>query len=416
MTALAMILAGGQGPGLSVLTALRSEAAVPFGGKYRIADFALSNCVNSGIYDVAVLTQYQPRSLNEHIGLGRPWDLDRSTGGVRLLQPYQSTAGDRGAWQEGTADAIRFNRDLLRKRFDQVLVLAGDHVYSMDYRPLLEHHQQTGAELTLAVRNVPGHDAHRYGMVAADNDGRIVEYAEKPRRTRNSQASMGIYVFEREVLVDWLQRASEAGRSNLGRDVIPAMVKEARTFAWTYHGYWADVGTIPAYFEANMALLNDVPALNLNDPNWVIHTRSEERPAAFLGPEANVEGSLLCDGCRVWGTVVRSIISPGVQVEAGAVVRDAILMTDTHVKPGAVVDRSILDKRVLVEERARVATGDDFTPNRRTPVGLASGICVVGKGAHVPAGVEIGRNVVVQPHATVADYPDGPVASGHTVG
>jgi glucose-1-phosphate adenylyltransferase len=415
MSVMAMILAGGESPALSVLTADRSESAVPFGGKYRIIDFTLSNCVNSGIFNVAVLTQYQPRSLNEHIGVGRPWDLDRSTGGVRLLQPYQSSRGERGAWQEGNADAIRFNLDVLRDPVDEVLVLAGDHVYIMDYNPMLRFHREHDADVTLASRAVPAFEAYRYGMVTTDADGRVTEFEEKPRRTASNQASMGIYVFKRDVLADWLTGPGRRHR-DLGRDVLPAIVAERRVYAYPFQSYWADAGTIQAYYEANMSLLAEKPAHDLYDPNWVIHTRSEERPGALIGETARVDGNLLCDGCRVEGTVSRSIISPGVFVAPGAVVRDSIIMTDAVIEEGAQVERAILDKRVRVEAGARVGWGDDNTPNQEHPDRLNTGITLVGKRAVVPAGVTVGRNVVVHPRVTKRSYPGNEVVSGATIG
>lgn len=415
MNVLAMILAGGEGPALSVLTNDRSEAAMPFAGKYRVIDFALSNCVNSGIFNVAVLTQYQPRSLNEHIGLGRPWDLDRTAGGVRLLQPYVSMKGGHStAWQEGTADAVRSNLDLTRS-VDQVLILPGDHIYKMDYNKLLGFHQDSGADVTLATRLVPFHQAHRFGMVGTDQGGRVTEYAEKPKRTYNTLASMGIYVFKADVLRDWL-RGRGAKDTNLGRDTLPALVREARVHGYRFFGYWEDAGTIQAYYEANMALLAETPALDLYDENWVIHTKSEERAAAFLGEYARVEGNLLCDGCRIEGTVVRSIISPGVYVHAGAEVRDSIIFTDAVIKPGVVIERAILDKRVVVEENAVVGYGDDRTPNRAQPTRLNTGLTVVGKGAVVPAGIKLGRNVLVHRHATAKDYGESEVPSGASIG
>lgn len=417
MSVMAMILAGGEGPALSVLTAMRSEAAVPFGGKYRIIDFALSNCVNSGIFNVAVLTQYQPRSLNEHIGVGRPWDLDRTAGGVRLLQPYQSTKGERGAWQEGTADALRFNLDVLRPPVEEVLILAGDHIYMMDYNPLLRFHRERRAAMTLAVRSVPGFEAYRFGMVSADPDGRVTGFEEKPRRTSSTLASMGIYVFRREVLLECLTTGSGERHRDLGREVIPALVGSAPVYAFGFQRYWADVGTIQAYYEANMALLAETPALDLCDPAWVVHTRSEERPAALIGPEARVEGNLLCDGCRVEGTVLRSIISPGVQVAAGAVVRDSILMGDAVIESGAQVDRAILDKRVTVEAGASVGWGDERAPNRNWPERLNTGLTVIGKSAVIPRAVKIGRNVVVYPRVKAGDFAGmSEVPTGATVG
>jgi glucose-1-phosphate adenylyltransferase len=415
MSVTAMILAGGEGPALSVLTALRSEAALPFGGKYRIIDFSLSNCVNSDIYNVAVLTQYQPRSLNEHIGVGRPWDLDRTTGGVRLLQPYQSSRGERGAWQEGTADALRFNLDVARHAED-ILVLSGDHIYKMDYRPLLQFHRERGADVTLAVRAVPGFEAYRFGMVGVDPDGRAVDFEEKPRRTTSTLASMGVYVFKREALAECLLEGPGKRAHNLGRDVIPALVGSARVYAYTFYGYWADVGTVQAYYEANMALLAETPALDLYDPARPIYTRSEERPAVLLGADARAQGNLLCDGCRIEGTVVRSLISPGVYVAPGATVRDAIVMTDAVIEEGAEVDRAILDKRVKVGAGAKIGWGEDNTPNGKWPDRLNTGLTLVGKDAVVPAGHILGRNVVVYPRARAKDYSGAEFASGETVG
>ncbi len=292
MEPLAMILAGGEGAGLGVLTAQRSEAALPFAGKYRIIDFALSNCVNSGIHNVAVLTQYQPRSLNDHIGIGKPWDLDRARGGVRLLQPFQRRRGEAGTWQEGTADAVRFNLDFVLERdVDPVLVLAGDHIYKMHYGDLIAAHAEHGADLTLAVRPVNPLDVYRFGMVTTDASGRVTQFEEKPERTRSTHASMGIYLFRRDVLVDWLTGSGKS-QHDFGRDVLPALIRARRVYAHTFNGFWDDVGNIQSYWEANMALLAESPGLNLHDPEWVIHTRSEERPAAFIGAEARVDGNL----------------------------------------------------------------------------------------------------------------------------
>jgi glucose-1-phosphate adenylyltransferase len=415
-TALTMILAGGASPALSILTAHRAEAALPFGGKYRIIDFSLSNCVNSEIYNVAVLTQYQPRSLNDHIGIGRPWDLDRSTGGVRLLQPYQSRPGETGAWQEGTADAVRFHLDFVREQNeDLVLILAGDHIYMMDYRPMLRFHTERHADVTIAVRSVNPYEAHRFGMVTRDPDGRVTHFEEKPKRTRSTLASMGIYVFGRDFLADWLADSGR-GQRDFGREVIPSLLAAGRRlFGYNFLGYWADVGTVQAYWEANMALLAETPALDLYDPEWVIHTRSEERPPVLLGPEAQVDGNLLSDGCRMDGRVVRSVLSPGVYVAPGAIVRDSIILTDTQVSAGAVVDRAIVDKNVIIGEEARVGEGDDNTPNRELPNLLNTGLTLVGKGAEIPAGAIIGRNCVIRPFTKARRLAGKELAGGSTV-
>jgi len=319
---LALILAGGDSPALSVLTAERTEAAVSFAGKFRIIDFTLSNCVNSDIYNVGVLTQYRPQSLHNHIGIGKPWDLDRSQGGVRLLHPSPTPEG--GGWQRGTADAVRYNLDFIEEQnVDAVLILAGDHIYKMDYRPLLRLHEQSDADLTLAVHSVSQHETYRYGIVSVDSDGVVTRFDEKPRRSLSTLASMGIYVFRKSYLIDVLSRGNEA---IFGRDLLPRLIRETRTMSYTFQGYWADVGTVQAYYEANMALLAETPALDLYDPEWVIHTQSSERPAVQIGEEARVDGNLLCDGCRIEGHVVRSVISPGVVVAPGAVVRDSIII------------------------------------------------------------------------------------------
>lgn len=412
--AFAMIMAGGASESLSVLTETRAEPAVPFGGKFRLIDFPLSNCVNSDIYNVAVLTQYRPRSLNDHIGIGKPWDLDRATGGVRLLQPYRG--GPYGDWQRGTADAVRRNLDFVHSQSEEhVLILAGDHIYLMDYRPMLYHHIQSDAELTVGVRRVNPYETHRYGIVVVSNENRIVEFREKPRRTRETLASMGIYIFRKDVLINMLQASDYV---DFGTHVLPAMVERRRSvIAYTFPGYWADVGTVQAYWEANMSLLAENPALDLYDREWVVHTRSEERAPAKLGPKAQVNGNLLSNGCRVDGLVERSVLSPGVYVAEGAIVRDSVILNDSIIAAGAVVDRAIIDKEVTIGAGARVGDGDDNTPNRAMPEQINTGISMVGKGSFVPEGYVLGRNVVV--HANTAEDVYGKrkkISSGHDVG
>jgi glucose-1-phosphate adenylyltransferase len=410
---LALILAGGESPALSVLTAERSEAAVPFAGKYRIIDFSLSNCVNSGIYNVGVLTQYRPRSLHEHIGVGKPWDLDRRIGGVRVLHPFLTSEG--GSWQHGPADAVRANLDFIAEQpIDTVLVLAGDHIYKMDYRPMLQVHQEHDADLTIAVHSVSPHEVHRYGIVTVDADGIVSRFEEKPRRSRSSLASMGIYAFRKSFLIELLAGGKE---NDFGRDIMPRVITQTPVASYNFQGYWADVGTVQAYYEANMALLVETPALDLYDPEWVIHTKSEERPAVEVGAEARVEGNLLCDGCRVYGQVTRSVIGPGVVIAQGAVVRDSILMTDTIVESGAVVDHCILDKEVVVGAGALLGDGEDNTPNQMAPDRLNTGLTLVGRRARIPANVTIGRNVVIWARVTEEAFRrEKYVPSGRTIG
>ena len=327
---IAVILAGGEGERLSILSSVRAKPAVPFGGKYRIIDFTLSNCVNSGIDNVVVLTQYNPRSLNDHIGLGRPWDLDRNTGGVKLLQPY-IRRGRVAEWYGGTADAVLQNFNVIERDGDTVLVLAGDHIYKMDYQPFLAAHRRKRADVTIAVRRVPLAEASRMGVLALDDQDKVVEWQEKPKQPKSDLASMGVYVFSKRALQRWLTDKNR----DFGRDVIPAMLAGgARVYGYRFDGYWQDVGTIQSFWEANMALLDDNPELDLYDREWLIHTRSEERAPAKVGPTAQVHRSLISHGCVINGTVVNSVLSPGVRVDVGAVVRDSIVMFDTVIRSG----------------------------------------------------------------------------------
>ena len=410
----AMIMGGGSSESLSVLTEVRSEPSVPFGGKFRLIDFPLSNCVNSAIFKVAVLTQYKPRSLNDHIGIGKPWDLDRAQGGVRLLQPYQG--GPYGDWQKGTADAVRRNLDfVLQQQEEHVLILAGDHIYLMNYQPMLREHVSSGADLTVAVRRVNPHETHRYGIVTLGADDRIVGFQEKPRRARETLASMGIYVFRKDALVETLQSHDYL---DFGKDVVPALIAQGKDVrAHAFPGYWADVGTVQAYWEANMSLLAEEPALNLYDPDWVVHTRSEERAPAKLGANAQVGGSLISNGCWVEGIVERSVLAPGVRVAEGAVIRDSVILPDTVIESGAVIDRCVVDKRVRIGAGAKVGDGDDNTANKAMPEVLNTGLTMVGEGSTIPEGLTVGRNVVIHPDSTEKTFgKKKKIASGSDIG
>jgi glucose-1-phosphate adenylyltransferase len=419
MKTLAVLMAGGAGTRLTVLSDKRSKPAVPFAGKYKIIDFTLSNCVNSGIYDVAILTQYRPHSLNAHIGIGKPWDLDRQRGGVHLRQPYQGSSADLD-WYRGTADAVYRNLDFIQgTNPDLVLILSGDHIYKMDYRPMLAYHRDKGADLTIGVMEVPLEETDRFGIMTVNRNMRITEFHEKPKnRDKGTLASMGIYVFNTEMLVQRLSEGTpESPRIDFGKDVIPAMISQDKVYAYPFEGYWVDVGTIQSYWETNLALTEagHENSLNLHDPNWVIHTRSEERPPVKLGPQAQVFNSLISNGCVIRGRVERSVLSPGVYVSPGAVVRESVIINDTWIGPGAIIDRAIIDENVVIGAGTKLGFGEDMSPNREMPDRLNTGITVVGSGSHVPGGLTIGRNVLIHCDRQESDFPGTEIPSGETV-
>ena len=398
---LTLILAGGEGERLSILSQERAKPGVPFGGKYRIIDFALSNAVNSGLTDVAVLTQYAPRSLIDHIGVGRPWDLDRSHGGVSLLQPYIGR-GKAHRWYRGTADAVLQNLEFIEDRNpDLVLILAGDHVYKMDYRPFIETHIAKGAEVTCAVRTVPIEDAHRFGIMEVDEDGLVTNFVEKPADPAGTLVSMGVYVFSWPALRESLVR----DRVDFGKHVLPWLVSaRRRVYAYEFKGYWQDVGTIESYWQASLDLVSESPEIELNDLAWLMYTKSEERPPARIGERAEISRSMISHGCVIEGRVEHSILSPGVYVAPGAIVRDSIVMFDTHVGAGAALDRVIVDKEAVIGPGAVVGHGDDLRPNRREPERLYAGITLVGKRAQVPGRMTIGRNCLIDPGVAAEDF------------
>lgn len=394
---LALILAGGEHPALSVLTAERAEAAVPFAGKYRIIDFSLSNCVNSGITNVGVLTQYRPRSLQEHIGVGKPWDLDRRIGGVHILHPYM---GATIGWQKGNADALRANIDFIAEQPEElVLVLAGDHIYKMDYRPMIQAHIAKHAQMTVAVHSVGGHEVHRFGIVTVDHESTVSRFEEKPKRSASTLASMGIYLFNKDFLLNALRTSTE---ENIGRDLMPKFVRETNVHAYHFQGYWADVGTIQAYFEASMALLTETPALDISDPNWVIHTKSAEMPAAEVGTTATISNSMICDGSRINGSVSGSIIGPGVVIPAGATIVDSIIFPNVVIEPGCTITRSIIDRDTHVLQNSSIGHKQNASPNHATPDLLNTGLTLIGAHNTIPANSKIGTNVIIKPRAPLS--------------
>jgi glucose-1-phosphate adenylyltransferase len=379
-----------------VLTDKRAKPAVPFAGKYRIIDFTLSNCVNSGVNDVMILTQYRPHSLNEHIGAGRPWDLDRGfTGGVQIYQPYRGRFVTD--WYKGTADAITQNLSFVnRNEPDRVLVLSGDHIYKMNYEPLLRFHIEHEADVTIGTLNVSREEATRMGILATDSRGRVTDFVEKPPEPPGTLASMGIYVFDRAMLTEVLLEDSRRRDSShdFGKDVLPRMVSEGqKVFAYPFQGYWVDVGTVEAYWESQMALLDDPPPIDLNDRSWIIHTRSEERPPVVMREGAVIKDSMITDGCVVsaGARVERSVLSPGVYIGPKAVIRDSVVLTDTRIDAGSRVERAVVDKAVRIGKNAIVGSLEK---------GEGPGITTVGKSAVIRDKIVIPRGAVVEADST----------------
>ena len=417
MTVLTLILAGGAGSRLSILGEKRAKPAVPFAGKYRIIDFPLSNAVNSDLYRVAVLTQFRPHSLMEHMGIGDPWDLNRRPpNGLHVWQPYRGRTDQD--WYRGTADALHQNRGFIRDtNSDTLLILSGDHIYKQDYRDLFRFHQNKSADLTVAVMNVRPEETHRFGIMTVDAGQKITRFAEKPKQSDSTLASMGIYVFNTRFLLDLLEKDAldKESAHDFGKNIIPQIVQMGKAYAYPFMGYWVDVGTIQSYWETSMELLDEKPGLDLYDMNWVIHTRSEERPPVKCIPPGELVNSIASNGCVIQGTVINSVLSPGVRVEKGAAVRDSVIMNDTVIRAGAVVDKCILDKEIEVGAGAQLGAGDDNTPNVLEPANINTGITIVGKRAYIPAGAVIGRNCRIDPSTLPEDYETLEVPSGGTI-
>jgi glucose-1-phosphate adenylyltransferase len=353
-----------------------------------------------------------PRSLNDHIGVGKPWDLDRSRGGLRVLQPYLGP--NSAGWQRGTADSVRRNLDFVaEQRVDTILVLGGNHVYKMDYRAMLKHHQDTNADVTVGIRSVNPFETHRFGILSTDANQRITTFQEKPKRARENMASMGVYLFKADLLQKHL--SDNPAHYDFGRDVLPHLIRTHRVFGYKYEGYWANISTLQAYWEANMALLSETPALDLYDPNWVIHTRSEEQPSGKIGPQASLVNALVSNGSIIEGTVKRSVISPGVYIAEGATVIDSVIMNDCYIGAGSTVRQGILDKNVQVGENVTIGTTEGpLTPNRKDPDKLNTGLTVIGKRTQIPDGVTIGHNVVIDPYLKPERFSSD-IASGETL-
>jgi len=413
---IAMLLAGGQGSRLGILTRNLAKPAVPFGGKYRIIDFPLSNCINSGIDTVGVLTQYQPLVLNRHIGIGIPWDLDKKSGGVTILSPHVKGGGD-GDWFLGTANAIFRNMDYIESFDpDYVLVLSGDHIYKMDYSRMLEYHQKNNASATIAVLEVPLDEANRFGIMNVEENDKIYEFEEKPERPKSNLASMGIYIFNWQDLREALVKDSRIHPdSDFGKHIIPRMLQEGkRMFAYRFRGFWKDVGTIESYWQANMELIKPLPEFNLYEDFWKIYTDSDHQPPQYSGPEARISESLASEGCEIYGEVYNSVLGLDVIVEPGAIIRDSIIMSGSHIGEGALIDRCILAEGTVIGAGAKLGIGENI-PNKEKPDIYDTGLTVTGENTIVPPNVVIGKNCVLYGATRPEDYPEGELESGLSI-
>ena len=411
---IAMLLAGGQGSRLGVLTSKVAKPAVSFGGKYRIIDFPLSNCINSGVDTVGVLTQYQPLRLNTHIGIGIPWDLDRNIGGVTVLPPYEKS--ENSEWYTGTANAIYQNIDYMESfNPEYVLILSGDHIYKMDYEVMLDFHKQNDAEVTIAVMPVPMEEAKRFGIMITDENRRITDFEEKPEHPRSNLASMGIYIFNWKTLKKALFANAEQPGLDFGKHVIPYCHQNgAPLYAYEFNGYWKDVGTLSSYWEANMELIDIVPEFNLYEEYWKIYTKSEILPPQYLAPSSVVERSLIGEGTEVYGEVYNSIIGCGVVIGEGTVVRDSIIMNSTEIGKNCELHKAIVAENVVIEDGVKLGIGDE-AENETDPHIYNHGIVTIGEKSVLPKGVSVGKNSVVFGVTVAADYQDGNLPSGKTL-
>lgn len=408
---IAMLLAGGQGSRLGVLTQKVAKPAVSFGGKYRIIDFPLSNCINSGVDTVGVLTQYQPLRLNSHIGIGIPWDLDRNVGGVTVLPPYEKSKGSD--WYTGTANAIYQNLEYMESyNPDYVLILSGDHIYKMDYEVMLDYHKANNADITIAAMPVPIEEASRFGVVITDESNRITEFEEKPLVPRSNLASMGIYIFSWPVLRDALIKMQDEPGCDFGKHIIPyCHGKGDRIFAYEYNGYWKDVGTLGSYWEANMELIDIIPEFNLYEEYWRVYTKSDIIPPQYIASEAVIERSIIGEGTEIYGKVYNSVIGAGVTVGKGAVVRDSIIMQSSEIGEGAAVNKAIVAEDVHIGKNAEVGIGE-YAPSTYDPKVYQFDLVTIGEHSVIPDGVKIGKNTAISGLTETEDYPEGTLASG----
>ena len=409
-----MLLAGGQGSRLGVLTSKVAKPAVAFGGKYRIIDFPLSNCINSGVDTVGVLTQYQPLRLNTHIGIGIPWDLDRNIGGVTVLPPYEKSSNSE--WYTGTANAIYQNLEYMESyNPEYVLILSGDHIYKMDYEVMLDFHKANNAEVTIAVMPVPIEEASRFGIMIADENHRITEFEEKPEHPRSNLASMGIYIFNWKTLKEALIAMADQPALDFGKHVIPyCHEKGAPLYAYEFTGYWKDVGTLSSYWEANMELIDIVPEFNLYEEYWKIYTKSKIQPPDYIAGDSVVERSIIGEGSDIYGEVYNSVIGCGVTIGKGTVIRDSIIMNQTQIGEGCEINKAIIAENVVVGNQVRLGVGEE-TENDTAPHIYNHGLVTIGEKSVIPDGISVGKNSVISGVTAAADYEDSQLASGKTL-
>ena len=411
---IAMLLAGGQGSRLGVLTSKVAKPAVSFGGKYRIIDFPLSNCINSGVDTVGVLTQYQPLRLNSHIGIGIPWDLDRNIGGVSVLPPYEKIGNTD--WYTGTANAIFQNIDYMESfNPEYILILSGDHIYKMDYEVMLDFHKEKGAEVTIAVMPVPMEEAKRFGIMITDEDRKITDFEEKPENPRSNLASMGIYIFNWKTLKEALIKNQEQPGLDFGKHIIPYCHEQGSPlYAYEFNGYWKDVGTLHSYWEANMELIDIVPEFNLYEEYWKIYTRSEILPPQYLSSTGFTEKSIIGEGASIYGKVYNSVIGCGVVIGEGTVIRDSIIMNRTQIGDNCEINKSIIAEDAVISDSVRLGIGEEV-PNETDPHIYNSGLVCIGERSVIPEGVTVGKNVCIFGATDARDYPNKELPSGKTL-
>lgn len=411
---IAMLLAGGQGSRLGVLTSNLAKPAVAFGGKYKIIDFPLSNCINSGVDTVGVLTQYRPLRLNQHIGIGIPWDLDRNIGGVTVLPPYEKS--NNSEWYTGTANAIYQNLEFIDYyNPDYVLILSGDHIYKMDYEHMLEYHKSCNADITLATYEVPWEEASRFGVVIADDDGVISEFEEKPANPRSNKASMGIYIFSWKVLREALVALKDQPECDFGKHVIPYCHGNGKKVcAYDFKGYWKDVGTLGSYWEANMELVDIIPEFNLYEEFWKIYTKSDAIPPQYIDASGKVSRCIIGEGTEIYGDVENSVIGSCVTIGEGAVIKNSIIMNGVTIGDGAVIDKAIIAENVEVGKNAHLGVGEEAV-NEMKPAVYAFGLVTIGENSVIPDGVSIGKNTAIYGKTEPSDYPDGALKSGGSI-